>query len=78
MSDNAENTNQILFEIKVTPGRAGVDPNAPDWEVWEYEGTCEKPENLEIYNNLTQAEAHQIAGMWKRKIEEAEKNQAES
>ena len=62
---------EISYEIRVKPGRSGTDPEAPDWEVLELEDG-EVKNNADIYDNLTQAEAHQIAGMWRRKKDEAE------
>ena len=62
---------EISYEIRVKPGRAGTDPEAPDWEVLELEDG-EIKTNADIYDNLTFAEANQIAGMWRRKKEEAE------
>jgi hypothetical protein len=62
---------EVSYEVRVKPGRAGVDPEAPDWEVLELEDG-EVKSNADIYDNLTEAEAHQIAGMWRRKKEEAE------
>jgi hypothetical protein len=62
---------EISYVIRVKPGRAGSDPNAPDWEVLELEDG-EVKNNADIYDNLTLAEANQIAGMWRRKKEEAE------
>jgi hypothetical protein len=62
---------EISYEVRVKPGRAGTDPEAPDWEVLELEDG-EVKNNADIYDNLTQAEANQIAGMWRRKKEEAE------
>jgi hypothetical protein len=56
------------FEVRVTPGRAGTDREAPDWEVVEIkEGTSEV-----ACDNLTWAEANQMAEMWSRKRDEAE------
>jgi hypothetical protein len=56
------------FEVRVTPGRAGTDREAPDWEVVEVkEGTAEV-----ACDNLTWAEANQMAEMWSRKRDEAE------
>ena len=66
-----EKAPEISYQIRVKPGRAGIDPNAPDWEVLELEDG-EVKNNADIYDNLTQAEAHQIAGMWTKKKEEAE------
>lgn len=62
---------EISYEIRVKPGRAGSDPDAPDWEVLELEDG-EVKNNADIYDNLTLAEANQIAGMWRRKKAEAE------
>jgi hypothetical protein len=62
---------EISYEVRVKPGRAGTDPNAPDWEVLELENGIVM-NTADIYDNLTEAEAHQIAGMWRRKKEEAE------
>ena len=69
---DTENTPvEISYEIRVKPGRAGTDPEAPDWEVRELEdGVCKN--TADIYDNMTQAEANQIAGMWRKKKEEAE------
>ena len=56
------------FEVRLTPGRSGLDPQAPDWEVWEVKG-----DEAELAcDNLTRAEAHQMAAMWSRKRDEAE------
>ena len=68
---------EISYQIRVKPGRAGTDPNAPDWEVLELEDG-EVKNNADIYDNLTEAEAHQIAGMWTRKKEEAEAGQSDA
>ena len=62
---------EISYEIRVKPGRAGTDPEAPDWEVLELEDG-EVKNNADIYDNMTLAEANQIAGMWRKKKEEAE------
>ncbi len=62
---------EISYEIRVKPGRAGTDPEAPDWEVRELEdGVCKN--TADVYDNMTLAEANQIAGMWRKKKEEAE------
>lgn len=66
---------EISYEIRVKPGRAGTDPEAPDWEVLELEDG-EVKNTADIYDNLTKAEANQIAGMWRRKKEEAESEQS--
>ena len=67
---------EISYQIRVKPGRAGTDPNAPDWEVLELEDG-EVKNNADIYDNLTEAEAHQIAGMWTRKKEEAQAGESD-
>ena len=72
-----EKAPEISYQIRVKPGRAGIDPNAPDWEVLELEDG-EVKNNADIYDNLTQAEAHQIAGMWTKKKEEAESGASDS
>ncbi len=69
MSEQEETLN-LTYEVRVTPGRAGSDPNAPDWEVLELENGVVQ-DGADIFNNLTLAEAHQIAGMWTKKKEEA-------
>lgn len=68
---------EISYQIRVKPGRAGTDPNAPDWEVLELEDG-EVKNNADIYDNLTRDEAHQIAGMWTKKKEEAEGQSSEA
>ena len=66
-----EKSSEISYEVRVKPGRSGTDPNEPDWEVLELEDGVIM-NNADIYDNLTMAEANQIAGMWRRKKEEAE------
>lgn len=61
----------VSYEIRVAPGRSGNDPEAPDWQVCELEDGVIK-NDADIYDNLTYAEAQQIAGMWTKKKEEAE------
>jgi hypothetical protein len=61
----------VSYEIRVSDGKAGTDPEAPDWEVAELENGVVK-DTADIYDNLTLAEANQIAGMWTKKKEEAE------
>ena len=73
--DNEARETQISYEVRIKPGRAGTDPDAPDWEVLELEDG-EVKNTADIYDNLTRAEANQIAGMWRRKKEEAETGQA--
>ncbi|HEX8653373.1 MAG TPA: hypothetical protein VF708_21335 [Pyrinomonadaceae bacterium] len=69
--DEKENNSNVSYEIRVKPGREGTDPNAPDWEVRELEnGVLQN--DADIYDNLTLAEANEIAGMWIRKKNEAE------
>jgi hypothetical protein len=56
------------FEVRVTEGREGSDPEAPDWEVVEVkDGVAEV-----ACDNMTRAEAQQMADMWSRKRDEAE------
>lgn len=56
------------FEVRVTEGRDGSDPEAPDWEVVEVkDGVAEV-----ACDNMTRAEARQMADMWSRKRDEAE------
>jgi len=69
--EDEKKSGEISYQVRVTPGRKGLDPEAPDWEVCELEGD-EIRNSADIYDNLTQAEAHQIAAMWTRKKEEAE------
>jgi len=66
-----EDNKNVTFEIRVSQGKAGTDREASDWEVAELENGVVK-DSADIYNNLTLAEAHQIAGMWTKKKEEAE------
>ncbi len=61
----------VSYEVRVSAGREGVDPEAPDWEVCELEDGV-VVNNADIYDNLTLAEAQQIAGMWTKKKDEAE------
>ena len=65
-----ENLN-LTWEICVSEGRAGADPEAPDWEVAELENGVVK-NSADIYDNLTYAEAQEICGMWTKKKDEAE------
>jgi hypothetical protein len=74
--ENDTQTPEITYQIRVKPGRAGSDPEAPDWEVLELEDGVVK-NNADIYDNLTEAEAQQICGMWTRKKEEAQTGTAE-
>ena len=69
--EEQEKTPEISYQIRVKPGRAGTDPNAPDWEVVELENG-QIMNTADIYDNMTEAEAHQIAGMWRQKKAEAE------
>ena len=70
MSDE-ENRTGITYEIRISAGCEGADPESPDWEVCELENGV-VVNNADIYDNLTWAEAQQIAGMWSKKKEEAE------
>jgi hypothetical protein len=62
---------EVSFEVRLTNGRRGTDPQAPDWEVRELINGVINIE-AEIYDNLTKAEAEDLAGMWMRKKAEAE------
>lgn len=64
----AEKKFDETFEVRVTAGRAGTDPSAPDWEVLEVRGDASEI----ACDNLTEAEARQMAEMWSRKRDEAE------
>ena len=75
--DDEKKQPEISYQIRVKPGRAGTDPNAPDWEVLELEDGVSK-NSADIYDNMTEAEAHQIAGMWRKKKEEAETPSSEA
>ena len=75
--ENQHKSPEISFEVRVKPGRAGTDTEAPDWEVCELEDGAIK-NNADIYDNMTLAEANQIAGMWRAKKEEAEVVPAEA
>jgi hypothetical protein len=75
--DDPIKTPEISYDVRIKPGRAGTDPEAPDWEVLELEDG-EIKNNADIYDNMTQAEANQIAGMWRKKKEEAESGVAET
>ena len=66
-----EEPKNTTFEIRVSKGKAGTDPDSPDWEIAELENG-RIVDNSAIYDNLTYAEAQQIAGMWTKKKEEAE------
>jgi hypothetical protein len=72
-----EKSPEISYQIRVKPGRSGTDPNAPDWEVLELEDG-QVMNTSDIYDNLTEAEAHQIAGMWRQKKAEAEATTSEA
>src|SRR5688572_24326254 len=73
--DDQQQAPEISYEVRVKPGRAGTDPEAPDWEVVELEDG-EIKNSADIYDNMTQSEANQIAGMWRRKKEEAKSEPA--
>ncbi len=64
----AEKKFNETFEVRVSQGRDGVDPDAPDWEVLEVRDGSEEV----ACDNLTKAEAQQMADMWSRKRDEAE------
>ncbi len=65
-----ESSANVTWEIRISPGRTGNDPNAPDWQVCELEDG-EIQNDADVYDNLTLAEAHQIASMWTKKKEDA-------
>lgn len=71
-----EKSPNITFVVRVTPGCAGQDPNAPDWEVTELEDG-EILNNASVFNNLTLAEANDLASMWTKKKDEAELKETE-
>ena len=67
MGDEARKYTET-FEVRVTLGREGSDPEAPDWEVVEVkDGSADV-----ACDNLTEAEARHMADMWSRKRVEAE------
>jgi hypothetical protein len=70
MAEQETNAN-VSYEVRVSAGKAGTDPSAPDWEVAELEDG-EVMDTADIYDNLTLAEANDLAAMWTRKKEEAE------
>ncbi|MBO0720014.1 MAG: hypothetical protein J2P41_04290 [Blastocatellia bacterium] len=61
---------KVSFEVRLTSGRRGMDPTAADWEVRELVNGVINGE-AEVYDNLTKAEAEELAAMWTRKLEEA-------
>lgn len=67
MSNQAKKYEEI-FEVRLSEGRSGSDPEAADWEVWEIKGGSEEI----ACDNLTKAEAASMAEMWSRKRDEAE------
>ncbi len=69
--DEEINNGAISYVVRVTPGRAGRDHDAADWEVCELEDG-EIKNDADVYDNLTFAEANQMAEMWTKKKEEAE------
>jgi len=69
--DNEQPKSAISYEVRVTSGRAGSDPDAPDWEVCELENG-RVGNNADIYDNLTLAEANEMAELWTKKKDEAE------
>lgn len=66
-----EKASNITFEVRVSPGCAGTDPNASDWEVLELDNGQVKTD-ADIFNNLTHEEAVDLAAMWSKKKDEAE------
>ena len=69
--DEQEINPNVSYEVRLTPGRTGTDPNAPDWKVCELENG-EIQDSADIYDILTLDEANDLASMWTRKKEEAE------
>jgi len=69
--ENEDRAVEISYLVRVKPGRAGTDPEAPDWEVLELEDGVVQSSS-DIYDNLSLAEANQICGMWTKKKDEAE------
>ena len=69
--DEKQSAPNVSYQIRIKPGRQGLDPNAPDWEVCELEDGVVQ-DSADIYDNLTLAEANEIAGMWTKKKNEAE------
>ena len=67
MSDEVKKYNEV-FEVRLTPGNSGDDPEAPNWEVWEIKADSEEF----ACDNLTQTEAQAMADMWTKKRDEAE------
>ncbi|MBO0799335.1 MAG: hypothetical protein J2P31_10995 [Blastocatellia bacterium] len=61
---------KVSFEVMLTSGRRGNDPTAADWEVRELINGVINSE-AEVYDNLTKAEAEELAAMWTRKLAEA-------
>ena len=59
--------NDEVFEVRLSPGRTGLDRSAPDWEVWELKEGSEEV----ACDNLTKDEAENMAAMWSRKRDEA-------
>jgi hypothetical protein len=70
LMQNLEAKDKVTFEVRLTSGRHGTDPHAPDWEVRELINGVINSE-AEIYDNLTKVEAEDLAAMWMRKKEEA-------
>ena len=72
-----EERKNTTFEIRVSEGKSGSDPEAPDWEVLELEDGVVMSSS-DIYDNLSLAEANQICGMWTKKKDEAEAGAGET
>lgn len=68
--DNEQSKTAIAYEVRVTAGRDGSNPDAPDWEVCELEDGV-VINNADVYDNLTLAEATEMAAMWTKKKDEA-------
>lgn len=69
--DNEQPSTGISYEVRITAGRDGNNPDAPDWEVCELEDGVVR-NNADVYDNLTLAEATEMAAMWTKKKDEAE------
>ena len=69
--DEQNNSPEISYDVRVKPGRAGTDPEAPDWEVVELEDGVIK-NSADSYDNMTPAEAKQSLECGDAKTDEAE------
>ena len=55
-----EENRNVTFEIRVSEGKAGTDPEAPDWEVAELENGVVK-DRADIYDKSTVLHFHEHA-----------------